>query len=197
MVLSIDQSCSVSKKKYPWGIRIAKENGCEVINVLDKNSPFYQTGPSEFLYLEKNAFLICTDSFHSSVFSILFNRPFIVFNREDINKSMNSRIDTLINKFELKNRQFENRITKENLHQDYTKAYEILEKEREKCFPSSSAFRIQNGGFKPQKEKSSLLGASCSIRCALHWRSWSRMWRAVAHTASFPLQRTEADWSSI
>ena len=45
---------------------------------------------------------------------------------------MNSRIDTLINKFGLENRKFENKITKENLNHDYTKAYEILEKEREK-----------------------------------------------------------------
>ena len=114
--------------------RVAKENGCEVINILDKNSPFYQTGPSEFLYLEKNAFAICTDSFHSCVFAILFNKPFIVFNRETATEKMNSRIDTLINKFELKNRKFENKVTEENLKHDYTKAYEILEKERKKSF---------------------------------------------------------------
>ena len=112
--------------------RIAIENNCEIINILDKNSPFYQTGPSEFLYLEKNAFLICTDSFHSSVFAILYNRPFIVFDREDSLVSMNSRIETLINKFNLKNRKFTGRITEENLKHDYTEAYEILEKERKK-----------------------------------------------------------------
>lgn len=113
--------------------RIAKENECEIINILDKNSPFYQTGPSEFLYLEKNAFLICTDSFHSCVFSILYNRPFIVFEREDNKVSMNSRIDTLISKFELKNRKFIEKITNENLECDYMKAYEILEVERKKA----------------------------------------------------------------
>lgn len=112
--------------------RVAKENGCEVINILDKNSPFYQTGPSEFLYLEKNAFLICTDSFHSCVFAILYNRPFIVFNREDKMVSMNSRIETLINKFQLKNREFIGKITKENLEHDYIEAYKILDKERDK-----------------------------------------------------------------
>lgn len=112
--------------------RIAKENNCEVINILDKKSPFYETGPSEFLYLEKNAFLICTDSFHSSVFAILYNRPFIVFTREDNKVNMNSRIETLINKFNLKNREFTGTITKENLEQDYTEAYEILENERNK-----------------------------------------------------------------
>lgn len=113
--------------------RIAKENNCEVINILDKNSPFYQTGPSEFLYLEKNAFLICTDSFHSCVFAILYDRPFIVFDREDNIVSMNSRIETLINKFNLKNRKFEGKITESNLNHDYTEAYKILEREREKA----------------------------------------------------------------
>lgn len=113
--------------------RIAKENECDIINILDKKSPFYQTGPSEFLYLEKNAFLICTDSFHSSVFALLYNRPFVVFDREDSNIKMNSRIETLINKFNLKNRKFERKITEENLNHNYAEAYEILEKEREKA----------------------------------------------------------------
>lgn len=113
--------------------RIAEENDCQVINILEANDPFYVTGPSEFLYLEKNAFLICTDSFHSSVFAIIYNRPFVVFDREDDLAKMNSRIDTLISKFNLKNRIFEGKITAQNLNHDYTEAYEILEKEREKA----------------------------------------------------------------
>jgi len=114
--------------------RVAKENNCEIINILDKKNPFYECGPSEFLYLEKHAFLICTDSFHSSVFAILYGRPFIVFDREQEGvASMNSRLDTLINKFKLKNRRYNDKnITKENLNHDYTEAYKILEKEREK-----------------------------------------------------------------
>lgn len=110
--------------------RIAQENNCEIINILDTKSPFYETGPSEFLYLEQNAFLICTDSFHSSVFAIIFNRPFIVFDREDSQASMNSRIDTLLNTFELEDRKYENKITESNLKHDYTKAYEILNEKR-------------------------------------------------------------------
>ncbi len=114
--------------------RIAQENDCEIINILDKNDPFYVSGPSEFLYLEKNAFLICTDSFHSSVFAILYNRPFVVFDREQKGvENMNSRIDTLIDKFKLKNRRYNGKnITKENLEYDYTQVYTILEKERKK-----------------------------------------------------------------
>lgn len=114
--------------------QIALENNCKVINILDENNSFYEIGPSEFLYLEKNAFLVCTDSFHSCVFSIIYDRPFVVFEREQKNVvNMNSRIETLINKFKLENRKFNGKnITLENLKHDYSKTYKILEKERKK-----------------------------------------------------------------
>lgn len=114
--------------------RIAKENNCEIINILDKKSEFYACDPSEFLFLEDNAFLICTDSFHSCVFAILFNTPFIIFDRKDDNiVSMNSRINTLLNKFKLENRKFNKEITSQQLTCNYKIAYNILEKEREKA----------------------------------------------------------------
>ena len=114
--------------------RIAQENNCEIINILDKNSPFYQTGPSEFLYLEKNAFMVCTDSFHSSVFSIIYDTPFIVFNREQKGlNSMNSRIDTLLTTFKLEDRRFKGKIENNLLKCDYTEAKQILKKEQEKA----------------------------------------------------------------
>ncbi len=123
----------LSEKRRKEIERIAKENNCEIINILDKNSPFYKTGPSEFLYLEKNAFLICTDSFHSSVFAILYDRPFVVFDREDSKVKMNSRIDTLLKKFKLENRWYKNQITEEQLKVDYKETYKILEEERDKA----------------------------------------------------------------
>ena len=114
--------------------RIADENDCEIIDVSDRNSPYYDMGPSEFLYLEKNAFLVATDSFHSCVFSILFSTPFVVFERQD-NKleSMHSRIETLLEKFELEYRIFEDKITEDILSNDYSAVQEILEKERSKA----------------------------------------------------------------
>ena len=123
----------LSEKRKKEIEKVAKENNCEIINILDKNNPFYQTGPSEFLYLEKNAFLICTDSFHSSVFAILYNRPFLVFDREDNLAKMNSRIETLLKKFNLQDRKFNGIITKENLEHDYKEAYKILEEEKDKA----------------------------------------------------------------
>ena len=122
----------LSEEKRKKIEKIAKENNCEIINILDINSPFYQTGPSEFLYLEKNAFLVCTDSFHSTIFAILFNRPFIVFDREDNIVKMNSRLETLLKKFDLEDRWYSGVINNELLKVDYSKAYEILEEERKK-----------------------------------------------------------------
>lgn len=111
---------------------VAKKNNCAVIYLLDKNSEFYNSGPEEFLYLEKNAFLICTDSFHSSVFAFLYNRPFVVFDRKQENlENMSSRIDTFLSKFKLENRIYNGKnIVKDNITHDYNKSYEILEKER-------------------------------------------------------------------
>ena len=45
---------------------------------------------------------------------------------------MSSRIDTLLNKFKLQDRRYTGKITEEDLKHDYTEAYKILEKEREK-----------------------------------------------------------------
>ena len=110
--------------------RIADENDCEIIDISDPNSPYFDMGPAEFLYLEKNAFLVVTDSFHACVFSIIFSTPFIVFEREDDEASMHSRIDTLLKTFKMENKIFDKKISSDILDYDYTEAHKILEKER-------------------------------------------------------------------
>lgn len=57
----------------------------------------YDVGPSEFLNLIRNASYVCTDSFHSTVFSILYKKEFFEFKRytENTKQSTNSRLDTL------------------------------------------------------------------------------------------------------
>lgn len=43
-----------------------------IIDLMDNgNIDFYSASPGEFLYLIQNCSLICTDSFHGTVFSIL------------------------------------------------------------------------------------------------------------------------------
>ena len=93
--------------------RLAMEHGLKVVNILDEHVfEHYAVAPEEWLWLIDHAQLMYTDSFHGTVFSILFRRPFVVTERIGdgcVNK-MTSRIDTLLGKFGLEAR----RGTKEN-----------------------------------------------------------------------------------
>lgn len=115
--------------------KVSKENDFEIINILDIHDKSYTCGPSEFLYLIKNASLVCTDSFHACVFSIIYKTPFLVFERyqKEIS-SMNSRIDTLVKKFSLENRKFNGEITNELLECNFNVAHEKLELEKQKSY---------------------------------------------------------------
>lgn len=60
-------------------------------------------GPSEFVWLIKNSDLVITDSFHATVFSIIFNKRFLVVPREKENNDMSSRFVSLFDMFDIKN----------------------------------------------------------------------------------------------
>lgn len=115
----------------------AKDNDFEIINITDKNSKYYEIGPREFLYLEKNAEYILTDSFHSSVFALIFKTPFSIFNRDRKNiQNMNSRFDTLIKKFNLKNVLYDGKINndKEIFEENFNSFETIIKEEQKKSF---------------------------------------------------------------
>lgn len=63
----------------------------------------FVTAPDEFIWLIANAKFVLTDSFHATAFSILFHRPFWVFERKAINNSykIGGRINTILNTFNL------------------------------------------------------------------------------------------------
>lgn len=116
--------------------KISKKYNLEIIDLMDKNQKkIFTAGPAEFLYLIENASLICTDSFHATVFSILFNKPFWIMNRIEKNqRSMNSRIETLLEKLGLKQRISDEINEKKLFECDYQEAYERLDSERKKAF---------------------------------------------------------------
>ena len=120
---------------------LADELEIRVVNIMDINSYYYiHTRPDEFLYWIHNARLVVTDSFHASVFSILFNRPFVVTERNDTT-GMGSRFDTLFRKFGIENRTFEalktefdNKEARKNLFiVDYSNVANVLKLERQKA----------------------------------------------------------------
>lgn len=94
----------------------------------------YDVGPKEFIRLFMDAEFVFTDSFHGSVFAILFKKNFVVFERDKNNKvSKNSRLYDLLDKFNLSSRlvrtfdQF-HAVVEEKI--DFGEVYELLENYR-------------------------------------------------------------------
>lgn len=80
--------------------QLARNNKWKIIDIYDKsNYMHYGIGPSEFIYLIHHAAYVFTNSFHATVFSILFHKPISVFKRE----GLNSRIMTLLEMLEIDN----------------------------------------------------------------------------------------------
>lgn len=87
--------------------KIASDNGLAVTAVNElPDSAFFNIGPQHFLYLIHHADFVCTDSYHGTLFSILFHRPFACFYRQGENDRMSSRLDTLLRITQLGNRLF-------------------------------------------------------------------------------------------
>lgn len=72
----------------------ARETRQEIIK-FDKTSPWYVTAPDEFIYIVQHANFVFTDSYHGTIFSILFHVEFRNFLRKDHDFSMQSRFETL------------------------------------------------------------------------------------------------------
>lgn len=95
-------------------LEYARKYDCNVINLLDLNDPNYSYGPDKFVGFISKAELILTDSFHATVFSILYERPFIVYSRQGIGSKMGSRLSSLLDMCGLSERKREF-VDKENL----------------------------------------------------------------------------------
>ena len=76
---------------------VCKKLGLKLIDLMS-DKKFVTFGPSEFLYMIKNANLVITDSYHGTIFSYIFNVPFLNFMRRGSSVNMNSRFDTLYKK---------------------------------------------------------------------------------------------------
>ena len=113
---------------------LAEKMNCSIINLefLNKNKYWYKTGPAEFLWLINHCEYMCTDSFHGSVFSIINEKPFLVFDRIDDEQPMNSRLDTLLSKFGLNDRRYAGQQIEDVVDIDYGNINTIMENEKKK-----------------------------------------------------------------
>lgn len=98
-----------------------------------KDKVVKNAGPSEFLWLFDHADLILTDSFHACVFSFLFNKPFIVYDRNWNEGNMNSRLETFLSKFKLERKYANSGLDNDIWEHDYEEGYRQLEIERKKA----------------------------------------------------------------
>jgi hypothetical protein len=114
---------------------ISRKNNLKIISMANiNNKKTYKTGPSEFIDYINSASLFLTDSFHGVVFSILMEVPFVVYKRITKSFSMYSRIETLLDMFNLRSREINNIKKMENIFNiDFSYIPNILEAERKKA----------------------------------------------------------------
>ena len=136
---NIEHRKFAERLKRNTGYKIVSLNHCdEYVKYSDKFADItpYNIGPGEFINLIKHAKIVCTDSFHGTVFSLINNVNFFTFERF---KSKNSKISTNSRIYSLlKIVNLEHRILKGNekiedvLHDiDFKKTNEKLQKYRE------------------------------------------------------------------
>ena len=89
-----------------WGVtKLANSCGCEIVDLMDENCIYYSYGPEIFIELIHKAKCVITDSFHAIAFSIIYNTPFYVVNREQNGQEdMSSRIVSILKETHLEDR---------------------------------------------------------------------------------------------
>ena len=81
---------------------LEKLYGLQVIQLNDVQNSYYGIGPIDFLKIIHDAEYILTDSFHCSVFSILFGKKFGIYNRNTDEMDSSNRTDELLELFKMK-----------------------------------------------------------------------------------------------
>lgn len=107
-------------------MKLGKETGLKVVSFrhmdwfepADENFgdiPVYDADPLDFIKLLSNAEYVCTDSFHGTVFSIIFHKKFSTFYRHKptSNGTTHSRIDSLLSILGLQQRLYNKNLQSE------------------------------------------------------------------------------------
>lgn len=124
-----------SPRLREYAERFAKANGCILVTLGGRLREYFDptkhcvfgTGPGEFLSLVRDAEVVITNSFHGTVFSILYHKKFKV----EYSSDTNSRLTNLIDTFALSAQVADAGDTSYKVSQpDYTLVDQILEEKR-------------------------------------------------------------------
>lgn len=155
--LGTDYLARLSTTKYAhkqkakvYALPFASNNTPMLCDLVFGDIRDFTSGPAEFVGLIKNAECVITDSFHAIVFSLIYHKPFYVFERNTQvgGGTMNSRIHDFLEEFGLQDRL----VTPEQLEKkkaiepiDYTYADKVLARRRKESFDYlRTALGIQN-----------------------------------------------------
>lgn len=108
---------------------LAKKNGWKVYSFL-KNKRcdrcFDKEGPGAFLWLIHHAEYVISNSFHATAFSIIYRKPFVVFNRKE---AINTRMRDLVMSLKLDKCLIQNEKQFNEKKIDYDVVYEKVNEE--------------------------------------------------------------------
>lgn len=120
--------------------QISSRTGMKIVCLPYKNNllgfngaELVEKGPFEFLDILRNADFVCTDSYHGTAFSLIFERPFISFSRNQPNEyNQTTRIHTLLKSVSLEERYMDSlpEFDEEILFCDFLKSKHLLEQQR-------------------------------------------------------------------
>lgn len=119
---------NLTDEKVKSANEFARRNNCEIIaipylhNEMEEYSEklegklLSEVNPADFLNLIRNAEAVITDSFHATVFSIIFQKDFWCFGRNAGTYNMNTRLHTLLGYVEMQDRLIEPDDLKNKMH---------------------------------------------------------------------------------
>lgn len=146
-----------NKDERLLAINYAKKNGLKIVTIPFLNGKYiecdedfgdivlYGVNPKQLIKIIKNAAYIFTDSFHVTVYSLIYQKQFFVFRRNKTDK-MYSRIDSLLSLFDLRYRfcKTEEQTTLEYISRLEMIAYSVEYPKFEELRRQSIAFLTKN-----------------------------------------------------
>ena len=149
----LDEPTALAKKSLK---ELKDKLNCKIVAIpykfdnMDYCDEMVAAGPKEFVELVANAKVVCTDSFHGTVFALNMHTPFFTFEREygSANKQ-SERVLSILRNVDMLDRYQPQSVTDEYDHIDFEHSDEILDIERKKVYDyvNNAIKSIKNNEF--------------------------------------------------